>query len=125
MSGKRPIAVATNAFGLGIDKPDVRLIIHTGLQLSLDGCVQETGRAGRDGKKSRCVLFYAKSDFSANERILKHSSRAETKYLKLRRLQALRELIKSDGCLWCGIEKYYGQKIKGKCGKCCNCGLGQ
>ncbi len=121
MSGSRPIAVATNAFGLGIDKPDVRLIIHAGLPLSLDGYVQEIGRAGRDGKKSRCVLFYAKSDFSVNERILKHSSSAETKCLKLRRLQALRELIKSHKCLWREIEKYFGQKPKGNCGKCCNC----
>ncbi len=121
MSGNRPIAVATNAFGLGIDKPDVRLIIHAGLPLSLDGYVQEIGRAGRDGKKSRCVLFYAKSDFTVNERTLKYSSRAETRGSKLRRLQALCELIKSRKCLWCGIEKYFGQKKEKPCGRCCNC----
>ncbi len=121
MSGKHSVMVATNAFGLGIDKPDVRLIIHAGLPLSLDGYVQEIGRAGRDGKKSRCVLFYSKSDFSVNERILKHSSSAETKYLKLRRLQALCELLKSHKCLWHEMEKYFGQKPKENCGKCCNC----
>ncbi len=121
MSGNRPIVVATNAFGLGIDKPDVRLVIHAGLPLSMDGYVQEIGRAGRDGKKSRCVLFYAKSDFTVNERTLKHNSSAETKGLKLKRLQALRELIVSDKCLWCGIEKYFGQKKDKSCGHCCKC----
>ena len=73
MNGKKPIIAATNAFGLGIDKPDVRLIIHAGLPLSMDGYTQEIGRAGRDGKKSRCVLFYAKSDFDRNRRILSRS----------------------------------------------------
>ncbi len=121
MTGNRSIVVATNAFGLGIDKPDIRLIIHAGLPLSMDGYVQEIGRAGRDGKKSRCVLFYAKSDFTVNERTLKHNGSAETKGLKLRRLQALRELIVSDKCLWCGIEKYFGQKKGKACGHCCKC----
>ena len=68
MRGEKPIMVATNAFGLGIDKPDIRMVIHAGLPLSMDGYVQEIGRAGRGGKKARCVLIYAASDFARNER---------------------------------------------------------
>lgn len=120
MLGKRPVMVATNAFGLGINKSDVRLLIHAGLPLSLDGYVQETGRAGRDGKKSRCVLFYANSDFADNERILRQGNE-EVTHQKLRRLRALQDLVKSNKCLWKEIEKYFGQKKTEACGHCCNC----
>lgn len=95
MRGKKPIMVATNAFGRGIDKPDVRLVIHAGLPLSMDGYTQEIGRAGRDGKKSRCVLFYAKSDFDRNRRILSRSGGRKAVARRLKRLHALRGLVDS------------------------------
>lgn len=95
MRGKKPIMVATNAFGLGIDKPDVRLVIHAGLPLSMDGYTQEIGHAGRDGKKSRCVLFYAKSDFDRNRRILSRSGGRKAVARRLKRLHALRGLVDS------------------------------
>lgn len=121
MRGETPIMVATNAFGLGIDKPDVRLIIHAGLPLSLDSYVQEIGRAGRDGKKAKCVLLYAKSDVTRNERILRHSGKKKVVAQRLKRLHALRKLLNKDQCLWRGIEKYFGQKPQKRCKKCCNC----
>lgn len=99
MSGKTPVMVATNAFGLGIDKPDVRLIIHAGLPLSMDGYVQEVGRAGRDGKKSHCVLLYAKADCERNRRILSQSGGKKAVRRKLKRLNALQALVSSDKCL--------------------------
>ena len=121
MRGKKPIMVATNAFGLGIDKPDVRLIIHAGLPLSMDGYTQEIGRAGRDGKKSRCVLFYAKSDFDRNRRILSRSGGRKAVARRLKRLHALHDLVDSKKCLWRVIEKYFGEKPQKKCEKCCRC----
>ena len=121
MRGKKPIMVATNAFGLGIDKPDVRLVIHAGLPLSMDGYVQEVGRAGRDGRKSRCVLFYTKSDFDRNKRTLSQSGGRKAVSRRLKRLNALHGLVDSKKCLWRVIEKYFGEKPQKKCRKCCRC----
>ena len=115
MSGETPVMVATNAFGLGIDKPDVRMVIHAGLPLSLDGFVQEIGRAGRDGKKSHCILIYAKSDFERNKSIISRSGGKKAARRKLKRLYALQKLIDSDGCLWREIEQYFGEKKRKRC----------
>ena len=119
--GKKPIMVATNAFGLGIDKADVRLIIHAGLPLSMDGYVQEIGRAGRDGKKSNCVLLYTAADVALNEKLLRQSENDDAVHRKLDGLYALKGLVESDKCIWKCIERYFGEKPDKKCGKCSHC----
>lgn len=122
ISGKTKIMVATNAFGLGIDKPDIRLVVHASLPLSIDGYIQEIGRAGRDGEKSKCVLIYADSDFFQNERILKIGDEQSVKR-KLKGLAHLKKFVNTQKCLWRFIEKYFGESKKDSCKKCCNCRL--
>lgn len=116
-----PVIAATNAFGLGIDKPDVRLVIHAGLPLTLSGYVQEIGRAGRDGAPAECLLFYAPGDVERNKRILSRSNVEQAVQQKTGELYALKDLMKSKECLWCGIERYYGEKPGKPCGHCLFC----
>lgn len=118
---KRPIIVATSAFGLGIDRTDVRLVIHAGLPLGMDSYVQEIGRAGRDGKKARAVLLYAPQDAAVCKRILGRSGSKKTVRRGLKSLDALQKAIRSDRCMWQSIERYFGQKKSEKCGKCSQC----
>lgn len=120
---KRPIIVATNAFGLGIDRPDVRLVIHAGLPLGMDSYVQEFGRAGRDGKKAHAVLLYASQDAAVCKRIIKRSGGKKTVRRGLKSLDALQKAIRSERCLWQSIERYFGQHQGKKCKKCSQCNM--
>lgn len=120
LSGETPIVIATNAFGLGINKPDVRLIIHAGLPLTMNGYVQEIGRAGRDGKKANCILFYTKGDAGRNKNILSQGNRKAAQR-GIKGLNALKKLVSSKECLWRGIERYFGEKPGKRCKRCCRC----
>ncbi len=103
--------VAKNAFALGIDKPDVRHVIHVGLPLTIDGYIQEIGQAGRDGNDAKCILIYSPSDFSANKTVLTHSAKKKHSSASLKQLDALKNIIQSDKCLWKGIEKNFSKKL--------------
>ena len=105
---KRPIVVATNAFGLGIDRPDVRLVVHAGLPLGIDAYAQEIGRAGRDGKKARAVLLYTPTDFADASRIIRQNNDDTTDYRGEKRLDALKKVIAEPKKAWKGIAKYFG-----------------
>ena len=105
---KCPIVVATNAFGLGIDRPDVRLVVHAGLPLGIDAYAQEIGRAGRDGKKARAVLLYTPTDFADASRIIRQNNDDTTDYRSEKRLDALKKVIAEPKKAWKGIAKYFG-----------------
>lgn len=120
-SGKPSIIVATNAFGLGINKPDVRLIIHAGIPLTLSEYVQELGRAGRDGAPAASLLFRVSGDFDKNKHILSYSKKQKEVRRSIRDLSALKDLLDSQECLWRGIETYFGEKPGKPCGCCSRC----
>ena len=108
LTKKRPIVVATNAFGLGIDRPDVRLVVHAGLPLGIDAYAQEIGRAGRDGKKARAVLLYTPTDFADASRIIRQNNNDTTAYRGEKRLDALKKVIAEPKKAWKSIAKYFG-----------------
>ena len=108
LTKKRPIVVATNAFGLGIDRPDVRLVVHAGLPLGIDAYAQEIGRAVRDGKKARAVLLYTPTDFADASRIIRQNNNDTTDYRGEKRLDALKKVIAEPKKAWKGIAKYFG-----------------
>ncbi len=128
----KPIIIATNAFGMGIDKPDVGFIIHYNLPLSMEAYYQEAGRAGRDGGESDCILLYNAADIHTAKFIIENGSESdgeltdvEFQKAKARRYKKLEEMIsycKTTECLRGYILRYFGEKPKSdRCDKCSCC----
>jgi ATP-dependent DNA helicase RecQ len=115
------VAVATIAFGMGIDKPDVRFVIHAGLPGGMEAYYQEIGRAGRDGQPARATMLFSFADVMARRRMIAQGDVPERrKQAELRRLQALVSYAESDTCRRVRLLAFFGEESEA-CGRCDVC----
>ena len=120
--GKKRIMVATTAFGMGVDVPDIRLVIHFNLPLSVIDYYQQIGRAGRDGEKAHCVLLYAEEDRELNIHILhkENYDEAQEKWL-LERLDEMVRIATDESCIMQQVLTALGEKKPNTCRHCTTC----
>jgi len=115
------IVVATVAFGMGIDKPNVRFVVHYDLPRHIEGYYQETGRAGRDGLASEALLLYGAQDVVTARRLLDNNNNPEQRRIEAHKLQAMVGFAESLTCRRRVLLGYFGESLESDCGNCDIC----
>ena len=122
LNGETQIMVATVAFGMGIDKPDIRFVIHYDMPKNLETYSQETGRAGRDGKRSDCILFFSRGDLIKLESLIAKDGDADQNFVAHRKLRQMAEFCESGTCRRKMLLEYFGEiHQEPNCCSCDNC----
>lgn len=116
------IMVATNAFGMGIDKPNIRWVLHYNMPQSIENYYQEIGRAGRDGEDSECVLLFSPGDVHTQKYLVEVGiENPDRKRVQYKKLQQMVDLVYSNTCYRKSILNYFGEPFLEDCNNCSNC----
>ena len=125
LQGKRQIMIATSAFSMGIDVPDIELVVHFNAPINMTDYIQQIGRAGRNGRKAHCVLFYDQNgdDDAISASFIKKAKKQSPKAAKTikARLSQVRDFINSNNCMVSDILEYQGQHEVKTCKRCTVC----
>lgn len=116
------VIVATNAFGMGIDKSNIRFVVHYNMPKTMENYYQEAGRAGRDGEEAECILLYSAADTVMNKYLIENSGDSADKAGEYKKLQEMVDYCNTDSCLRGYILRYFGeQDLPQSCDNCGNC----